>query len=119
MKKRDLIIICAVLALALACAAGTRLLSARGERDMVLVYLNGELYGAYPLEEERTVRIEQAGGAYNQIRITGEGVYMEDANCDNHDCMRMGELTAERGADNALPIVCLPHRVSVELVPAE
>lgn len=120
MKKRDWIILCAVLALALISGLALRLLRpSGGERDMVLVYLGDSLYGAYPLVGERTVLVEQEDGAYNRIRITGERVYMEDANCKNHDCVAMGALTVEGVAYNRPPIVCLPHGVRVELAPAE
>ena len=119
MKPRDGIIIGVVLLL----AVGTLLLpfllrSGGGEEDMVVIRVHGELYGSYPLSEERTVLVEQDSGDWNRVHITGEGVCVEDANCANHDCVRMGTLTLESVSFNQSMITCLPHGMTVELVPA-
>ena len=115
MKRRDILILAAVVLLAAAAFLASRALNMGAEEDRVLIYLHNELYGSYPLEE-RTVRIEQENGSLNVLRITGEGVYMESANCKNQDCVHMGMRTADTVAHNESWITCLPHGVSVQLV---
>ena len=53
----------------------------------------------------------------NLIHLTPNGVYMEDANCENHDCMGQGEVTFENIPERILGnmIICLPNQVVLEL----
>ncbi len=116
MKKRDLIIIAAVLAVALAAAlVSARLLHGGGAKDMVDIKVNGQLYESVPLDENRVVEVRQDSGAVNHIEIKNGAVRMLDANCANQDCIRMGTMSADHPGAMFGVIVCLPHRVSVEL----
>lgn len=57
----------------------------------------------------------------NVIHLTPEGMWMEDANCANHDCMDQGEVTLENRYERILGnmIICLPNQVVLELYSAE
>ena len=83
----------------------------------VYVTLDGQPLIDLPFGEAHTVRIAQADGAENEITLTGEAVYMQSANCDNQDCVNMGAVTRENLELRVMGgfIICLPHRVSVEV----
>ena len=93
----------------------------------VLVSLNGFVTGLLPLPTEgeylRTIRQEAADGseAVNVLHLTPEGVWMEDANCEGHDCIEEGIVTLENREERLLLnwIVCLPHQLLLELVTRE
>ncbi len=78
-----------------------------------------------PVEGEytRTIRQTAADGseAINVLHLTSEGVWMEDSNCEGHDCMLEGEVTLENREERVLwnMIICLPHQLSLELITRE
>lgn len=78
-----------------------------------------------PLEGEysRTIRTKMADGteAVNVLHLTPNGFWMEDANCEGHDCVKQGEVTLENREDRILwnMIICLPHQLSAELITRE
>ena len=65
---------------------------------------------------------DQYGGLVeNVLRLTPEGVYMESATCENHDCIEQGIVTLENRQTRPLMnyILCLPNQVSVALYTPE
>lgn len=120
MKKRDIIIIVAVLAVALITIPVVRYLSSQRttEQDYVYIYVGDVLYEADPLGEEKTVKIDQGDGVVNDVQISADGkVYMLDSTCDNQDCVYQGEMSAANIEERPMRnwIVCLPHQISIEL----
>lgn len=87
--------------------------------DPVRVYitLDGAALIDLPFGEAHTVEVLQPGVGENTVTLTGEAVYMSDADCENHDCVNMGEVTRENLELRVMGgfIVCLPHRLSVEV----
>ncbi len=83
----------------------------------VYVTLDGAALIDVPFAEVHTLDIIQPDGAENAIRLTGDAVFMERANCQNQDCVQMGEVTEDNLELRVLGgfIVCLPHRLSVEV----
>ena len=83
----------------------------------VYVTLDGDALIDLPFGEAHAVEIVQADGSVNALRLTGEAVFMEHANCENQDCVQMGEVTRDNLELRVMGgfIVCLPHRVSVEV----
>ncbi len=83
----------------------------------VYVTLDGAPLIDLPFAQAHTLDILQPDGEENAIVLTGQSVYMEHANCDNQDCVNMGEVTLENLEARVLGgfIVCLPHRLSVEV----
>lgn len=117
MKKRDILIIAAVLAVALiAAVVSFRLLHRGGAEDLVNIYVDGELYKSVPLAEDQVIEVSQDGGQMNHIEIKDGVVRMLDSNCSNQNCVAMGPMSAEHPGLRFGVIVCLPHRVSVELL---
>ena len=75
-----------------------------------------------PVEGEytRTIRQTMADGteAVNVLHLTPEGFWMEDANCEGHDCINEGMVTLENREERVLwnMVICLPHQLSLELI---
>ncbi len=59
-------------------------------------------------EKNRTIRIESADGGWNDIKIEIGEIFVSDADCPDHTCVRSGVLRSE-----LMPIVCLPHRLVI------
>ena len=78
-----------------------------------------------PLEGEytKTIRQVMADGSesVNVLHITTNGFWMEDANCEGHDCVKQGLVTLENREERILwnMIICLPHQLSAELITRE
>lgn len=109
MKKRDIIIILALLA----CAAALYLVSQvslSGEASTVVVTLDGEEVLRRPLAMEDTYEIAQEDGSVNIIAVKGGAVFMQEANCRDGLCIRQGKMR-----NGAKTIVCLPHKLVVQL----
>ena len=89
----------------------------------VLVRLT-ESYGFLPLPQEgeyqKTIRQAAPDGSeyVNVLHVTPDGFWMEESNCEGHDCIGEGEVTLSNREERALwnMVICLPHRLSAELV---
>jgi len=83
----------------------------------VTVTVDGMVASELPFEEQHTVRIAQDGIGENTVILTGKAVYMQDADCPGKDCVSMGEVTRENLEMRVMGgfIICLPHRLSVEV----
>ncbi len=83
----------------------------------VYVTLDGAPLIDLPFSDKHTLTIAQPDGGENTVAITGSGVHMESANCEGQDCVNMGEVTEENLELRVLGgfIVCLPHKLSVEV----
>ena len=96
------------------------LLRSRGNvaRNEVAVYINGALYTTAPVEEGKTLTIDQGDGAVNVVRFLADGFYMESSTCDNQLCILQREVTTENWSRRLLQneVICLPHRLEVRLV---
>ena len=89
----------------------------------VLVRLqNGAGLLPLPTEGEytRTIRQTAPDGseAVNVLHLTTNGFWMEDANCEGHDCVNEGEVTLENREERVLwnMVICLPHQLSAERI---
>lgn len=81
--------------------------AARSERgETVEIYVDGRLYGSYPLDEDRTIEIARDGKS-NVVEIRNGEVLFTEASCRNKSCVRAGPVS-EAGQQ----IVCLPNGVS-------
>ena len=111
MKKRDLLII----ALLLVCAGALYLVSQVSlggtVASTIVVTQDGKEVLRRPLAMENTYEIAQEDGSLNVIAVKDGAVFMQEANCRDGLCIRQGKM---RNA--AKTIVCLPHKVVVQLV---
>jgi len=71
----------------------------------VSIEVDGRTAYRYPLDADRTVRIEGAHGALT-VEIKGKKVRVIEASCPNRICEMQGWI--DKGV-----IVCLPGRISV------
>ena len=78
-----------------------------------------------PMEGEytRTIRQTMDDGteAINIVHLVPDGFWMEDANCEGHDCVNEGKVTLENREERVLwnMGICLPHQLSLELLTRE
>ena len=107
LKRGDIVLICGCLLAALVCCGLWLLL--RRDGGAVIVEQDGRETARYALSEDRTVRIEGAGG-YNLLVIEGGEAWLSEANCPNLLCVKTGKI---RYAGQS--IVCLPHRLAVRI----
>ena len=91
------------------------------EESVVIIMVDGEEYARVPLSRPETVAIEQPGGEVNVVEVSDHGAVMLSSTCDNQLCVHMGEVTVDNWEfrPNQAFIICLPNRVSVELVVVE
>ena len=87
----------------------------------LLVTTGGNTYSPIPLNEENAFRIAQQDGSENVIHIGKNAFYMESSNCDNQNCVGQGEVTLENRDSRMLynMVICLPHRLTLELLTRE
>lgn len=145
MKRRDLVIILGVVAAALVLLVLGQVVKPQADRsgrpsltitnaealkageelqeaDSYLRIKQGEqYYHLVPLNGPGEIVIRQEKGQENIIHIDKDSVVMHSANCPNHDCMRQGEMTLENIEYRVYQswITCLPHQLSLELLPRE
>lgn len=109
MKKRDLIVIlCALLAAGILFLISQ--LSLGGEMATVVATLDGEEVLRKPLAVAGTYEIRQEDGSVNVIAVEAGAAYMQEANCRDGLCIRQGRMKSA-----AKSIVCLPHKLVVQL----
>ncbi len=109
MKKKDIIIIALALLAALALYLVSQV-SLGAQSSVVVVTVDGEEVLRRPLAMEDRYEIAQDDGSLNIIRVQGGAVWMEEANCRDGLCIRQGRMK-----NGAKTIVCLPHKVVVQL----
>ena len=110
MKKNDVILIALLLVVALLTASGMRIRQMNNTKDTanVVVTIDGEVYGAYPLSEDRTERIELPDGSYNILIISDGYADVSEASCPDQICVKHNHIRYSKES-----IVCLPNKVVV------
>ena len=110
MKKNDVILIAVLLVVALLTAGGMRIWQMNNTKDSanVVVTIDGEVYGTYPLSEDRTERIELPDGSYNILIISDGYADVTEASCPDQICVKHNHIRYSKEA-----IVCLPNKVVV------
>ena len=98
--------------LVLAAAASALVLTRPAAGRVAKIYVDGELIREVDLDrvaaqERYTVRTDQGE---NVILLEPGRICVESADCPDQICVKAGWL-----ADSAAPIVCLPHRLVIEL----
>lgn len=109
MRKKDIIIIALALLAALALYLVSQV-SLGAQASVVVVTVDGEEVLRRPLAMEERYEIAQDDGSLNVIRVQDGAVWMEEANCRDGLCIRQGRMR-----NGAKTIVCLPHKVVVQL----
>ena len=105
--KNDIIFISSLL-LIISIAASAMLLS-RTVGDTVRVTVDGQLFGEYPLNEDKTVEIK-SGDGYNILVIEDSKAQVSRASCPDGICAAHRPV-----GHNGESIICLPNKVVVEV----
>lgn len=118
-KKGDVLLLTAFLAAALLIALSPILRSAlsshrnhKEENAVLEIRIAGDLYGTYSLSEDQTLEIHSSYGN-NTLTISGGTAVMTASDCRNLICVRSGGIS-----EPGQMIVCLPHRLNAEILPA-
>ena len=121
MKKKDILLICGVLLLALAAFFALRVFAQKSDAAQVTVYVGGAVYAQVSADDFQTITVDQGGGKVNVIVIDSRGVRMESSSCKNQICVHHGTIDPNNADALLLDhwIVCLPNGVSVEVTGAE
>ena len=82
--------------------------------DTVLVYQDGELFGTYPLEEDKLIIITWHEDEYNLLLISDGAAVVSDADCPDKLCMKQNAISK-----NGESIICLPHKLVIQIVAKE
>lgn len=80
----------------------------------VQVTVDGEVYGTYPLTEERTVAIKIDGETTNILQLEKGKAVMMTADCPDQLCVHQQAISKE-----GQTIVCLPNKVVAEVIGTE
>ena len=107
-KRGDAYLIGGCLLAALACCGLWLLLRRDGAAVVVEQY--GKETARYALTDNRTVRVEGAGG-YNTLVIENGEVWLSEADCPTQLCVKTGKIRY-----SGQSIVCLPHKLAVRIV---
>lgn len=105
-KKRDVLLLLSVLALALFIFVFQKVTGDEGGR--VEIYVDGVLQESFLLEEDRRIPIIGYQDGRNLLVIRHNQVQMEEADCPDRLCVKQG--TVSRSGQS---IICLPHRITV------
>ncbi len=109
-SKTWIVIFAAVLVI---CAAAFLLLKGSGGHGTVAVIrVDGEIYEKINLDTVAVaydMEIKTEFG-YNKLHIEHDGISVTEADCRDHICMDQGKVSQA-----GVPIVCLPHRLTIEI----
>ena len=114
-RTRTWVIVLSAAALLLAAAAWYSL-SARQDGSVVQIVQDGTVIREIDLArvaEEYSFTVDSPDGGSNMITVRPGAICVSDADCPDRVCVRQGWLS-----DQSVPIVCLPHRLSIRLVGA-
>ena len=109
MKKRDLILIAAILAVALLLLGIWAL--TRKDGAYVVVRVDGEEVARYSLAEDGEYSLN---GGTNILRIEGGQAYLTYADCPDHLCVKQGRVH-----NTGEVITCLPNKLTVTVYGAD
>jgi hypothetical protein len=103
--RNDIIFVSALLAVIILAALGMLLFRSSG--DTVAVTVDGELFGEYTLNENRTVEIKTDRG-FNLLVIKDGKAFVESASCPDGICSSHKPVSYDGES-----IICLPNKVVI------
>ena len=108
-KRRNDLILIGILLAVLAIFAALLLLTQK-DGDCVVVTVDGETFGVYPLSRDTAVEIRtgDAGEHLNRLVIQNGKAMVETANCPDGICAAHRPISHDGES-----IICLPHKVVV------
>lgn len=110
MKKGDIIVSLALLAISLLMAFGLSQIGTKSSGQILRIEKNSELYKEVSLDKDQEIIIDD-GVHYNKIVIKDGVATMEEANCRDQICTHMSPISIDGET-----IICLPNRIFLEVV---
>ena len=107
-RRMDFILIAVVMLIALISAVIVYLTHNKG--DMAVIKVDGNIVNELSLSDNTTITIEGYQGGSNTVSIIDGKAYVSEADCPDEICVKTGGIS--RAGET---IVCLPHRVVVEI----
>lgn len=104
MKKRDFLAAAVILLLAV-CIGGMEFFFAKSA-DILLIRIDGNIYGEYALDEDQEIIINDT----NTCIIEKGKVRMVWADCPDQICVHTASISRDGGS-----IVCLPNKIVLEI----
>ncbi len=111
--KKDIMLIAGILLTALLLWLIPVFLS-RDTPARIRIMQDGRVTGSYPLSEDRTVCLSYGDENYNLLLISDGYACISDADCPDKLCVKSGRI-----AHNGGSIICLPHKLVIEIVSEE
>ena len=116
MTKQAKIALALLTALAVGCCAA--LLLPKQEATVARITQNGKLVREIDLSAPSTPELiqlrDEGGTVHNVIQVEAGRICMLEADCPDQVCVNQGWIS-----DSALPIVCLPNQVIIEITGGE
>lgn len=109
-KKRDPILIAAVLLIACALLVYTRLIHSR-PAAAIEISLDGTVTQTLDLFQDQDLIIESPTGGTNHLIVEDGEAWITDATCPDKLCMHQGKISHDGEM-----LVCLPNRLIVKVV---
>ena len=106
MKKKDIILIVAVLAISLISFAAIKMTQKDGKE--VIVTVDGKEVYKTSIKKDQIYQIPEENGT-NVMQIKDGKVTMIEATCPDHYCMKQKAVDEHGGS-----IICLPNKVVIE-----
>ena len=106
MKKKDMILIAAVLAISLISLAAIKMTQKDGKE--VIVTVDGKEVYKTSIKKDQIYQIPEKNGT-NVMQIKDGKVTMIEATCPDHYCMKQKAVDEHGGS-----IICLPNKVVIE-----
>lgn len=113
MKKKELIIIIILIAISLGGIALFYIINATSQSLSVRVTSHGEVFAVLPLAEDHTETFKDDNG-YNTLVISNGTAKMTEADCPDKICVNTYPISSPGET-----IVCLPHKLVVEVITGE
>ena len=107
--KKDKVLILAVITVAVVLSFGLWL-QQRTTGIKVRITIDGEIFGEYTLSQNQVIAIVGQQGS-NQLVIADGSAYMAKADCPDKYCMQYRPISKQHEV-----IVCLPHKLVVEVL---
>lgn len=107
--KRELLLVAAILAAAILLSLANRV-SHREPAAVVDISVDGEVVETLDLSIDRELTIQGAGDGTNHLIIQDGQVWVTEASCPDHLCIRQGKISMDGQV-----IVCLPNRMTAAI----
>lgn len=111
-KRNDIIM--GVIVLVIALVSLVFFAVTKKEGSTILITVGGEEYQTLELDKNVTLTIDGEGNSHNIVVVEDGYVWMSDADCPDKLCVKHNKIHY-----NHETIVCLPHKVVVEIINGE